>query len=125
MREVIEVKSERGWPYKLVAFVMGFWAFLAWPGPVDAAAVSLAWNPNGEPDLAGYKVYVGTLPGIYTQTFDVLRVTTYTVSNLAGGQTYYFAVTAYDVFANESRPSHQPEKAEVRRSPRRLRQRPR
>jgi PKD repeat protein len=64
--------------------------------------VSLAWDPNGEADLGGYRVYVGTSPGTYTQTIDVAHVTTFTVSNLSDGQTYFFAVTAYDIFTNES-----------------------
>jgi hypothetical protein len=64
--------------------------------------VSLAWDPNTEPQLAGYKVYVGTASGVYTTAIDVRNVTTYTVASLPPGQTYYFAVTAYDVSGFES-----------------------
>lgn len=60
------------------------------------------WDPNTEGDLAGYKVHVGTASRTYSQNIDVGRVTTFTVPNLADGQTYFFSVTAYDVMANES-----------------------
>ena len=42
------------------------------------------------------------MPAAYTDTIDVGHVTTYTISDLAPGETYFFAVTAYDIFANES-----------------------
>lgn len=72
------------------------------PSAASAASVSLAWDPNPEADLAGYKVHVGASTRTYTQTIDVGHVTAFTVPNLSDGQTYFFAVTAYDVFANES-----------------------
>jgi hypothetical protein len=64
--------------------------------------VTLAWDPNTETDLAGYKVYVGTASRTYTTTLDVGNVTTCTVNGLVPGQVYYFAVTAYDTSRNES-----------------------
>lgn len=45
---------------------------------------------------------MGISPGTYTQNIDVGRVTALTVSGLTDGQTYYIAVTAYDIFGNES-----------------------
>ncbi len=71
-------------------------------GEAMAAQVTLTWDANTEPDLAGYKVYYGTAPGAYGTPIDVGNVTTYTVTGLADGQTYYFAATAYDTVGNES-----------------------
>ena len=68
----------------------------------QANSVSLVWDPNPEADLAGYKVYTGTSPGAYTQTFDVGHKTTHSVADLEEGETYYFVVTAYDIYGNES-----------------------
>ncbi len=68
----------------------------------QADSVSLTWNPNTEEDLAGYKAYVGTTPAAYTDIIDVGHVTTYMISDLVPGETYYFALTAYDIYANES-----------------------
>jgi len=57
---------------------------------------ALAWDPNAESNLAGYKVYVGTASSVYGTPVDVGLVTTFEVINLTKGQTYYFAVTAYN-----------------------------
>ena len=59
-----------------------------------AADVTLAWDANTETDLAGYKVYYGTVPGVYGAPITIGKITTYTVTGLAPG-TYYFVVTAY------------------------------
>ena len=57
---------------------------------------------NADPDVTGYKLYYGPISGNYTQSIDVGNVTTYIVSNLASGNTYYFAATGHDATGNES-----------------------
>jgi hypothetical protein len=69
---------------------------------VYADDVTITWNPNGEGDLAGYNLYWGTASRKYPNSVDVGNKTTYTISGLNKGQTYYFAVTAYDTSNNES-----------------------
>ena len=78
-----------------------------------AGNVTLAWDPpttneDGTPltDLAGFIIYYGTTSGDYSQSIDVGNVTTYQVSNLTEGLTYYFAATAYDTSGNESEYSY-------------------
>lgn len=83
----------------LIAFLLSVWA--------RAESVSLTWNPNTELDLAGYKLHYGTASNSYSVHIDVHNVTTYTVTGLAAGQTYYFAATAYDTAGNESGYSNQ------------------
>jgi hypothetical protein len=61
----------------------------------------VTWAANGEADLAGYKVYVGTTSGVYTRTIDAGKVTSYAIT-LPKGVTYFFSVTAYDNSGNES-----------------------
>jgi len=68
----------------------------------DAASVTLAWDPNGETVLAGYRLYYGKASGIYEFVNDVGDQTTYSISGLKEGETYYFAVTAYNIFGYES-----------------------
>ncbi len=77
--------------------------------PLFAGDATLSWdapttNTDGSPltDLSGFNVYYGTSSGSYSQSTDVGNVTTYQVTNLTGGLTYYFAVTAYDTSGNES-----------------------
>jgi fibronectin type 3 domain-containing protein len=67
-----------------------------------AADVSLAWDPNTESDLAGYRIYRGMSSGNYDKVVDVGNVTTWTDTTLEVGQTYYFAATAYDTEGLES-----------------------
>jgi hypothetical protein len=67
-----------------------------------AAQFSLIWDPSGDSDVVGYNVYYGTQSGHYTTEVNAGNTTTYTVSNLQAGSTYYFAVTAYDSYGYES-----------------------
>ncbi|HEX4666651.1 MAG TPA: fibronectin type III domain-containing protein, partial [Chthoniobacterales bacterium] len=64
-------------------------------------SVGLAWDPNTENDIAGYKVYWGTGSGNYGSP-QVVGTTTATVDGLADQTTYYFAVTAYNQNGLES-----------------------
>src|SRR5213594_2938347 len=75
--------------------------FLA-PALSSAAQVTLAWDPNTEPDIAGYKVYYGTSSGSYQFSVDVGNLTSYTLSGLLDGRIYYFAATAYNSSLGES-----------------------
>jgi hypothetical protein len=65
----------------------------------------LEWNPNGESDLAGYKVYYGTASGSYGNPIVVGNVTTYELTGLDAGVRYYVSITAYDTSDNESEKS--------------------
>lgn len=83
------------------------------PSP-STGSVTLTWTANGEHDLAGYKIYAGTASGTYSfpgSPFLAGKVTSYTISNLPKGQTYFFALSAYDSAGNES-----PLSAEVSKS---------
>ncbi len=82
---------------------------------LSSKTATLAWDPpvthtDGTPltDLAGYKVHVGSQPGVWDQVIDVQDpgAVGYAVSALTPGPKY-FAVTAYDSAGNESGPSNQ------------------
>lgn len=66
--------------------------------------VELFWNPNQEADLDGYAVYVSDNEvGPYDPIADVDASTTYFQDTpLNNGETWYYAVTAFDVSGNES-----------------------
>lgn len=72
------------------------------PAEGFAASLRVSWSANTESDLAGYKVYYGTQSGSYSQNIDVGNVTSYTISSVSSGTTYYVAVSAYDTSGNES-----------------------
>jgi hypothetical protein len=67
-----------------------------------AVNITLAWDPNNEPDLTGYKIYYGSSSRTYGAPINVGNVTTTTLTGLDPTMTYYFAVTAYDSSNNES-----------------------
>src|SRR3989441_2919968 len=68
----------------------------------SAAQVTLAWDPNTDPDLVGYKLYYGTSSRSYQFSVDVGNVTSYRIAGLLEGQIYYLATTAYNVRGIES-----------------------
>jgi hypothetical protein len=74
--------------------------------------VTLEWDANTAPDLAGYRVYykTGSSGEPYNGTgategdspVDIGNVTTYMLHGLAEDVTYFFVVTAYDTEGIES-----------------------
>ena len=70
--------------------------------PTTTGSAGLSWTADTEPDLAGYKVYIGTQSGVYNPPIALGTVTTYSATNLASGKTYYFCVSAFDSAGNES-----------------------
>ena len=83
----------------LTSFLIIFFLLIA---SAHAQQVNLAWNANTETDLQAYKVYSGTASGTYCSNTNVGTSTTCTISGLAAGTTYYYAVTALDCAGNES-----------------------
>jgi hypothetical protein len=68
----------------------------------DAAItdVTLIWDENSEPDIAGYNVYYGRTSGTYVG-FVTVRGTK-AVIGVKGTRTVYFAVTAFNTNGDES-----------------------
>jgi len=69
---------------------------------VCAAEVTLAWDPNPEPAVQGYRVYFGKASGFYTNVVDVGNNTDCVIPGLEAGTTYFFSCTAYSVTGDES-----------------------
>ena len=99
------VKLAPGWRARIFTRLFGIGLLIGLPAVAIADSVSLSWDTNPEKDLAGYKVHIGTSPRKYTRTIDVGHLTSFRISGLFPGETYFIAVTAYDIFANESGPS--------------------
>ena len=77
-----------------VAYTQSHQLFLPFAAKPDE--ITLAWNSNSEPDLAGYKIYIGKSSRKYTQVMDLGLTTRYTYSFLMDGTPYYFALSAYN-----------------------------
>jgi hypothetical protein len=67
----------------------------------DEMTLTLEWNAL-DPSVAGYRVYYGVEPGIYSVAIDVGPAASCSVSNLVLGTTYYFTATAYSHLGAES-----------------------
>jgi len=85
----------------LIRYLLVF-IFLCVPAASWAASVTLRWQANSEPDIAGYNLYYGTASRAYGPPLPASKATSYTVDNLVEGRTYYFALTALDTSGNES-----------------------
>ena len=72
------------------------------PAPTNVVILSgdrsviLHWDPDSEPNLAGYKVYRSTQQWrpIFTQNSSLLTSLGYCDLSVSDGQTYYYQVTA-------------------------------
>ena len=62
----------------------------------SAATVTVAWDKNSETNVIGYELHYGTTSQDYQHTVDVENNTSRSISGLIEGQTYYFAVKAYN-----------------------------
>lgn len=76
------------------------------PGPSPGSrSATLFWTLGSESDLAGYKIHIGLSSGVYNypgSPFSVGRTNTHMIANLPVGQTYFFALSAYDKAGNNS-----------------------
>ena len=97
----------------LSAVIFGLTLFLLSIANVSLAKdVTLTWDasPSLETDVAGYKVYYGTSPGIYTGSeaaegpspVDSGNTTSKTFVGLDNTKSHYFTVTAYNFDGDES-----------------------
>lgn len=71
-------------------------------GALRAASVTLAWDPNPETDVSGYRVYYGT--NGFATVVNCGNVTNRTIVDLGPG-TWSFYVTCYNTAGLESEPS--------------------
>lgn len=72
-----------------------------------AAEVTLAWDPPADGLTAGYLIFVGTAPQSYSAHVNVGNATSFTLSGLSSGATYYFTVRAYSASGALSAPSNE------------------
>jgi hypothetical protein len=79
-------------PLVMLAIVSFFYTVQALAGEV-----TLEWDANIESNLGGYRLYYGQTSRNYAIDVDVGNETSYTVTGLQDGETYYFAVQAYTI----------------------------
>src|SRR5260221_3715330 len=75
-----------------VRVVLGLLLFAA---PVQAASITLLWDPSPDATVTGYSILYGTQPGVHGTRVDIGNTTTYTLGLTPQTiTTYYFVVTA-------------------------------
>ena len=84
---------------KVISAMFLFTAFVS-----SAFSAHLSWK---KVSADGYIIHYGNASENYDVTIDVGNVTEYNVQNLSSDKTYYFSLTAYDTWGNES--SYSPE----------------
>ena len=62
--------------------------------PAVAGTLLLEWDPNAEPTVTGYRVYIGTASGEYDRVVDLGLETTFAMTDALPGIRYFFAVAA-------------------------------
>lgn len=72
-----------------------------------ATEVRFTWNPNTESDLAGYRLYQSTTSGVYAvgadkAVADILAGTEIAATQITKEGKYFWVLTAYDKYGNES-----------------------
>jgi hypothetical protein len=91
---------------KISWFEFGLVVVVAWLSACGLAkgvsSVSLQWNPNTDPSVVGYNLYYGGVSRGYTNVMDLGNATNAIVDELTEGKTYFFAITAYDAYGDES-----------------------
>ena len=92
----------RSFPPIAVFLALLFCFFPVATPEAQAAQVTVAWDVSSDPDVAGYKVYVGTASRNYNVFYDVGKVFRCTIPDLQEGTTFYFAATARDRYGHES-----------------------
>lgn len=66
------------------------------------AAATLSWDHSSSPDVAGYRIYLGSQSGHYERSVDVGYTTSATIQELSNEMPTYIAATSYDSLGNES-----------------------
>jgi hypothetical protein len=69
--------------------------------------VLLMWFENTEPDLVGYRIYRSLTPTGYYYEIGETNLDYFSDYGLTNGQTYYYAITAFDTHGNESELSYE------------------
>ncbi len=87
----------RGFRAPVCLLFVGFFVLLPLGIKIGyGASVTLEWDRNPEPDIAGYRLYYGYQSRVYFQKVEVGNQVRFTLGNLSDGTGYTFAVTAFN-----------------------------
>lgn len=81
---------------RIVSAVMCVLALVLAANAAEAGQITLAWDANTEPDIAGYVIQWGPASAPFTNSTDAGNTTTWTLTSATEGVTYSFRVVAYN-----------------------------
>jgi hypothetical protein len=84
----------------IILLFLVFW-MIFFAGKAFAAEKTLYFDPVQDSRVTGYKIHYGQSKNFGT-TVDLKNNTSYKLSNLVEGATYYFAASSYDAYGNQS-----------------------
>ncbi len=87
---------------KILLIISLFFALTVSAFAAEGGSLRFAWDKPLNYSPAGYNIYYGTTSQVYTDFKNMGHVTTYLVENLVPGETYFFALRAYDNLGIES-----------------------
>src|SRR5688500_13680060 len=78
------------------AAVIAFVLLIAAMARSAESSITVAWDPATDQQVVGYKVCVGTVPGIYSESYGVdgSQTSSFVYNQTAAGVRYYFAVAS-------------------------------
>ncbi len=94
------IPHARGLCFLLLSVVICFSG--AFSRALASQSVELTWTPSPNPDIVAYNVHFGTESHSYPDSVVFSDVSDVIIPGLAGGQTYYFAVSAINANGEES-----------------------
>jgi hypothetical protein len=100
-------------PHGLVARVFCACAILAMPAIAQAGQITISWDPDPAETTVGYKIHNAPNGQPFTKPIDAGNSSSFTITGLDPAFAYHAAISAYDIFGQES-----PLSAEVVYNPR-------
>ena len=70
--------------------------FFLFSTDVFAGNLNLAWNASASANVGGYKLFYGQTSNTYTSSIDVGNLTSYQLTGLTAGATYFVALKTYN-----------------------------
>jgi hypothetical protein len=90
-----------GFEYSTNEWITADTCGMEWDVNFGESGIKVSWDANTEEDLSGYKIYYGNSSGVYDNVI-ICKKTEYTFYGLSYDLNWFFVVTAYDKYSNES-----------------------
>ena len=98
LRKRVARSCDRGMPVAAVAAqfeVSVAWVYRLLQRRRETGSITLLWDSSPDPEVVGYRVYIGTESGVYPETVDVSAYqTSFVFTRASEPKSYYFAVAS-------------------------------